>query len=112
MVNESRTATGQFLSVDPDVAQTGQPYAYTGDDPVNWIDPLGLSWYDPSWAHKAVDRLERGADKVGHFVTTHKKLTENVGLFAASLLLEETGIGEAIDASIFGEAAGDGAADA
>ena len=33
--------TGQFLSVDPDVAETGQPYAYTGDDPVNAVDPLG-----------------------------------------------------------------------
>jgi RHS repeat-associated protein len=35
-------ATGQFLSVDPDVSQTGQPYAYAGDDPVNNTDPLGL----------------------------------------------------------------------
>jgi len=24
------------------VAETGQPYAYTGDDPVNGVDPLGL----------------------------------------------------------------------
>jgi len=35
-------ATGQFLSVDPMVGVTGQPYAYTGDDPVNGVDPLGL----------------------------------------------------------------------
>jgi len=35
-------ATGQFLSVDPLVDVTGQPYAYTGDDPVNAIDPDGL----------------------------------------------------------------------
>jgi hypothetical protein len=34
-------STDQFLSVDPDVAETGQPYAYTGDDPVNGTDPLG-----------------------------------------------------------------------
>jgi RHS repeat-associated protein len=34
--------TGQFLTVDPDVAETGQPYDYTGDDPVNDRDPLGL----------------------------------------------------------------------
>jgi hypothetical protein len=27
--------------VDPDVIATGQPYAYTGDDPVNATDPLG-----------------------------------------------------------------------
>jgi hypothetical protein len=27
--------------VDPDVAKTGEPYAYTGDDPVNGVDPTG-----------------------------------------------------------------------
>ena len=36
-------STDQFLSVDPAVAQTGQPYAYTGDDPLNATDPLGLT---------------------------------------------------------------------
>jgi hypothetical protein len=35
--------TDQFLSVDPDVAETGQPYAFTADDPLNSTDPLGLS---------------------------------------------------------------------
>jgi len=35
-------ATGQFLSVDPLVDETGQPYAYTGDDPVNNSDPTGM----------------------------------------------------------------------
>jgi RHS repeat-associated protein len=34
---------GQFLSIDPDVATTDQPYLYTGDDPLNAEDPLGLS---------------------------------------------------------------------
>ena len=34
-------ATGQFLSVDPLVAETDEPYAYTGDDPVNAVDPSG-----------------------------------------------------------------------
>jgi hypothetical protein len=34
-------ATDQFLSVDPALAQTGQPYAFTGDDPLNATDPLG-----------------------------------------------------------------------
>jgi hypothetical protein len=34
-------ATGQFLSVDPLVAQTGHPYQYAGDDPVNNSDPSG-----------------------------------------------------------------------
>ena len=35
-------ATGQFLSVDPLVDQTGQPYSYVGDDPVDNVDPSGL----------------------------------------------------------------------
>lgn len=34
--------TAQFLSIDPDVAETGQPYAFTADDPLNATDPLGL----------------------------------------------------------------------
>jgi hypothetical protein len=34
-------STDQFLSVDPDVAETGQPYAFTGDDPLNATDPTG-----------------------------------------------------------------------
>ena len=35
-------STDQFLSVDPAVATTGQPYTFTGDDPLNATDPLGL----------------------------------------------------------------------
>jgi len=35
-------ATGQFISVDPALAQTNQPYGYAGDDPVNESDPTGL----------------------------------------------------------------------
>lgn len=34
--------TGGFTGVDPDVAETGQAYAYVGDDPVDGSDPLGL----------------------------------------------------------------------
>jgi hypothetical protein len=34
--------TDQFWSVDPDVAETGQPYAFTADNPLNSTDPLGL----------------------------------------------------------------------
>jgi uncharacterized protein RhaS with RHS repeats len=33
--------TGQFVTVDPDVDETGQPYAYAGGDPANASDPLG-----------------------------------------------------------------------
>jgi RHS repeat-associated protein len=33
--------TGQFVSVDPDFAETDQPYVYAGDDPANKTDPSG-----------------------------------------------------------------------
>jgi RHS repeat-associated protein len=36
-------STAQFLSVDPLVDETNQPYTYTGGDPVNEIDPSGDS---------------------------------------------------------------------
>jgi RHS repeat-associated protein len=35
-------ATGQFISVDPAVDETEQPYSYAGDDPIDAIDSLGL----------------------------------------------------------------------
>ena len=34
-------STAQFLSVDPALSETGEPYAYTGDSPVNGDDPTG-----------------------------------------------------------------------
>ncbi len=38
-------STGQFLTVDPDVASTLSPYGYVADDPLNATDALGLcSW--------------------------------------------------------------------
>ena len=41
-------ATGVFLSVDPLVSKTGQPYLYTNGNPTTLSDPSGL---DPGWAH-------------------------------------------------------------
>lgn len=35
-------STAQFLSIDPKVMETGQPYSYAHDDPVNSNDPTGL----------------------------------------------------------------------
>ena len=38
-------ATGQFLSVDPLVEETGEPYTYAEDDPISELDPSGnASW--------------------------------------------------------------------
>lgn len=40
--------TGVFLSVDPLVGKTGQPYLYGSGSPSSIKDPTGL---DPGWAH-------------------------------------------------------------
>lgn len=39
--------TDQFLSIDPEVATTDQPYVFANDDPLNAEDPLGLLGFDP-----------------------------------------------------------------
>ena len=36
--------TGQFLTVDTALDSTHQPYAYTGNNPLQRTDPLGLDW--------------------------------------------------------------------
>ena len=72
-------ATDQFMSVDPLVAETGQPYAYAGDDPVNEGDPLGLfCWGLCSFANAWNDT----GRKVVHYAATH-----TVGLCANSELV-------------------------
>jgi RHS repeat-associated protein len=39
--------TAQFLTIDPALPTTGEPYAYTKDNPLNYADPAGEWW---SWA--------------------------------------------------------------
>lgn len=38
--------TAQFLSRDPLEATTNNPYGYTGGNPLQFTDPLGLDWLD------------------------------------------------------------------
>jgi len=49
------------------------------------------------------------SDKVGHFVSTHKQAVITAATIIATIPLDETGIGEAIDADVIGT---EGAADA
>jgi RHS repeat-associated protein len=51
--------TGQFLSIDPDLATTLEAYLYAGDDPVNATDPDGLCLLD-------LCHLLHGIDVVWH----------------------------------------------
>jgi hypothetical protein len=69
--------TGQFLSVDPAVNVSGQPYSYVYDDPVNSTDPLGLGcgWGSP-WdcvgeaAGAAANAVGTAVNAVGSAVNT------------------------------------------
>jgi RHS repeat-associated protein len=65
--------TGQFLSVDPLVDISGQPYAYTGDDPVNGTDPTGeLPCFSPACLGRdalgGITTVAVGADNIPHWV--------------------------------------------
>ena len=55
--------TAQFLSVDPAVDQTGEPYSYAADNPVNLADPSGLSTH--SVCSQGSMRLGGGVASVG-----------------------------------------------
>jgi len=53
-------STDQFISVDPAVAQTNQPYVFTNDNPLNSTDPLGQcgGWF--GFVCKAFDATRHG----------------------------------------------------
>jgi RHS repeat-associated protein len=55
-------STDQFLSIDPALAQTNQPYVFTNDSPLNGEDPLGLCWVVCSIFHA----VSSSAKWVGH----------------------------------------------
>ena len=63
--------TDEFLSIDPDVAQTDQPYVFTNDDPLNAEDPSGDCW---GWCTftEAAHVVTHVADNVGDFVNKYK----------------------------------------
>ena len=70
-------ATGQFISRDPMVSTTREPYAYVGDNPLNATDPTGLlSWDDVkhvggSIAGGIATGVGAARDAVVGFGTTH-----------------------------------------
>jgi RHS repeat-associated protein len=57
-------STGQFISVDPDVIETNQPYAFTKDDPVNGTDPLGDAEHRKGGRPSTSDKHQKGQRRV------------------------------------------------
>jgi RHS repeat-associated protein len=59
--------TAQFLSVDPLVAETGAPYGYASDNPLNLMDPSGLLFGIPGTpsTEEFIENMAENAEKVG-----------------------------------------------
>ena len=59
--------TGQFLTVDPDLQQTQEPFEYAGDNPVNAVDPNGefasfSTTLTIKWSERIHTALDAGPD--------------------------------------------------
>jgi RHS repeat-associated protein len=97
--------TGLFLTIDPDLAATGQPYAYVSDDPLNDIDPLGLSWYNPaSWSAHDWGNVAKGAG-IGAAVVGFAALTVATGgadIALAGVVVEADTAAFALDVTAIG----------
>jgi RHS repeat-associated protein len=80
--------TGQFVTCDPIVAKTRQPYAYAGGAPLNLSDPSGLcDWWNPlcgvqQWASQNTQRLEQEAVVAEHSATLMSVVAISCGLLA------------------------------
>jgi RHS repeat-associated protein len=74
-------ATGQFLSSDPLEAVTGQPYSYGGDNPLNLIDPSGLSC--SGLIPNPIDCASEAVEEVGSAIDTAGEVAGDVGELAS-----------------------------
>ena len=87
--------TGQFPSVDPLVDETGQPYGYTGGDPLNGSDPSGMAtcsgWL--GWLPgcgvitDAQNGISGGATDAGRFAVHHPLEALAIGAQVVSVVL-------------------------
>ena len=97
-------ATGAFTTLDPKVASTLEPYQYVGNDPLNGTDPSGQCGGFFHDLCSAVDAGKKVVKKVAKVtVKVAEKAAPVVAIAAvaiATIPLDETGVGEAIDAEV------------
>ena len=85
-------STGQFISRDPLAAMTRQPYAYSGDNPLNATDPTGLfclAFWDASQCD--LTGAENAAAGIASNVGSHlwQATADTLNSFAVPFLLVE-----------------------
>lgn len=82
-------STYQFLSIDPKVATTMQPYAFVDGDPLNETDPLGFSggWNRATLAYAQRHdcnlhgrKCHGGLGALRHWASRHKRGLAQVGI--------------------------------
>jgi hypothetical protein len=97
-------STGQFLSLDPAVSLTESPFNYAEDNPVNEVDPSGLSgqlplpnpcWVQGSDGLPCCEWSGHGTGGTGWLGWVAIAVT-----IVATLPLDETGVGEGLDATV------------
>ncbi len=81
--------TDEFLSIDPDVATTDQPYVFANDDTLNAEDPLGLFCIGlctfTNAAESAGHSAEHLADNARTEVVSHWRGLAQIGTVVVSL---------------------------
>jgi RHS repeat-associated protein len=88
-------STDQFLSIDPEVATTDQPYVFANDDPLNAEDPLGTR---PDPKSMAKEFQANSCQSDGKHCLT--QLEANIALAIITIPID-FGPGEAIDGAAF-----------
>jgi RHS repeat-associated protein len=87
--------TGQFMSIDPKVAQTNSAYGYAAGNPIMFIDPSGMSaWSDlgnwigdaSQWVSDAGHDAAAAADFVGTAIETHGRLVGEILIATAAIV--------------------------
>ena len=76
-------ATGQFLTVDPALEDTRQPYAYTGNSPLLRTDPTGMDWFS--------DMVRSATRELSNFARDAAPVLANLGAAALGFADEMTG---------------------
>lgn len=82
-------ATGQFITLDPIVAITEEPYGYTGGNPANRTDPAGKDWGPIGWVAEKVSEacIDTGDDDSCETVTEqHPEASQHAVDYASGAL--------------------------